>query len=139
MAEDLSQSYYLPIPGGRRIGFIPFPRVLVLCEMQSVSSRIWTRVDLSISYDDSHYTTGTSTFFYHVCYTKAKESSRPYLPLTVERTNWLNPLSRALKWSETTPPDPWSIDSISFSGNHNAKLSFNDRCHSNKMGHSVSS
>ena len=27
--------------------------------MQSVSSRIWTRVAVSISYDDSHYTTGT--------------------------------------------------------------------------------
>ena len=41
----LSLPYYLPIAGGRIIGFIPFPRVLVLCEMQSVSSRIWTRVD----------------------------------------------------------------------------------------------
>ena len=30
--------------------------------MQSVSSRIWTRVAVSISYDDNHYTTGTSTF-----------------------------------------------------------------------------
>ena len=40
--------------------FIPFPRVLVLCEMQSVSSRIWTRVVVSISYDDNCYTTGTS-------------------------------------------------------------------------------
>ena len=30
------------------------------CEMQSVSSRIWTRVAVSISYDDNHYTTGTS-------------------------------------------------------------------------------
>ena len=39
---------------------IPFPRVLVLCEMQSVSSRIWTHVTASISYDDNHYTTGTS-------------------------------------------------------------------------------
>ena len=28
--------------------------------MQSVSSRIWTRVAVSISYDDDHYTTGTS-------------------------------------------------------------------------------
>ena len=28
--------------------------------MQSVSSRIWTRVAVSISYDDKHYTTGTS-------------------------------------------------------------------------------
>ena len=30
--------------------------------MQSVSSRIWTRVTVSISYDDNHYTTGTSFF-----------------------------------------------------------------------------
>ena len=29
--------------------------------MQSVSSRIWTRVAVSISYNDNHYTTGTST------------------------------------------------------------------------------
>ena len=29
--------------------------------MQSASSRIWTRVTVSISYDDNHYTTGTST------------------------------------------------------------------------------
>ena len=63
-AEWPSLPYYLPIAGGRIIGFIPFPRVLVLCEMQSVSSRIWTRVAMSISYDDSHYTTGTSIYIY---------------------------------------------------------------------------
>ena len=28
--------------------------------MQSVLSRIWTRVAMSISYDDNNYTTGTS-------------------------------------------------------------------------------
>ena len=28
--------------------------------MQSVSSRIWTRITVSISYDDNHYTTGIS-------------------------------------------------------------------------------
>ena len=28
--------------------------------MQSVSTRIWTRVAVSISYDDNHYTTDTS-------------------------------------------------------------------------------
>ena len=56
-AEEPSLPYYLPIDGGRIIGFIPFPRVLVLCEMQSVSSRIYTRVTVSISYDDNHYTT----------------------------------------------------------------------------------
>ena len=31
--------------------------------MQSVSSRIWTRVAVSISNDDNDYTTGTSYFF----------------------------------------------------------------------------
>ena len=56
MAGEPSLSYYLPITGGRIIGFIPFPRVLVQCEMQSVSFRIWNHVDMSISYDDNHYT-----------------------------------------------------------------------------------
>ena len=28
--------------------------------MQSVSSRIWTRIAVFISYDDNNYTTGTS-------------------------------------------------------------------------------
>ena len=35
-AEEPSLSYYFPIAGGRIIGFIPFPRVLVLCEMQYI-------------------------------------------------------------------------------------------------------
>ena len=39
-AEEPSLPYYLPIAGGGITGFIPFPRVLVLCEMQSVSSKI---------------------------------------------------------------------------------------------------
>ena len=30
--------------------------------MQSVSSRIWTRVAVFISYDDNNYTTGTSKY-----------------------------------------------------------------------------
>ena len=54
----------LPIAGGRIIGFIPFPRVLLLCEMQSVSSRIWTRVTVSISSDDNHYTMGTFNYIF---------------------------------------------------------------------------
>ena len=41
------------------MGFIPFPKVLAQCEMQSVSSRIWARIAVSISYDDNHYTTDT--------------------------------------------------------------------------------
>ena len=32
--------------------------------MQSVSSRIWTRVVVSISYNDNHYTTGTFYYIY---------------------------------------------------------------------------
>ena len=51
--EEPSLFYYLPTAGGRIIGFIPFPRVLMRCEMQSVSSRIWTRAAVSISYDDN--------------------------------------------------------------------------------------
>ena len=62
-AEEPSLSYYLPVAGGRIIGFIPFPRVLVLCEIQSVSSRIWTRVAVFISYDDNNYTTSTSSIY----------------------------------------------------------------------------
>ena len=64
MAEEPSLPYYLPIEG-RIIWFIPLPRVLVLREMQWVSSRIWTRVAVSISYDDNHYTTG-QTLFIHI-------------------------------------------------------------------------
>ena len=59
--EEPSLPYYLRIAGGKIIGFIPFPRVLVLREMQLVSSRIWTCVAVSISNDDNRYITGTST------------------------------------------------------------------------------
>ena len=44
--------------------FIHFPRVLVLCEMQTVSFRIWTLVTVSIFFDDNHY--ATSAWFYHI-------------------------------------------------------------------------
>ena len=56
--EEHSLSFYLPIAGGRMIMFIPLLRVLVLCEMQSATSRILTRVAVSIAYDDNHYTIG---------------------------------------------------------------------------------
>ena len=39
-AEEPSLPYYLPIAGRRIIGFIPFPKILVVCEMQSVASMI---------------------------------------------------------------------------------------------------
>ena len=34
--------------------------------MQSVSSRVWTRVAVSISYDDNHYTTGTKYIYIYI-------------------------------------------------------------------------
>ena len=67
MAEEPNLSYYLPIAGGRLIGFIPFPRVLVLCE-NAVSSRIWTRVAVSISYGNHHTHTHTHTHTYTYIY-----------------------------------------------------------------------
>ena len=33
--------------------------------MQLAASRIWTRIAVSISYDDNHYTTGTSNGIMH--------------------------------------------------------------------------
>ena len=38
----------------------------MLCEMHWVSSRIWTRVAVFISYDDNNYTTGTSKGWYAI-------------------------------------------------------------------------
>ena len=48
--------HYLPKAEERTVKFTSFPRVLALCEIQMVSSRIWTPVTDSISYDDNHYT-----------------------------------------------------------------------------------
>ena len=41
---------------------------LVLCEMQSVASRIWTRVTVSISDENNDYTTGTSKNLNFICF-----------------------------------------------------------------------
>ena len=51
-----SLPYYLSIAGRRIVGFIPFPKVLVLSEMQKASSSIWTLVALSISFYGNDYT-----------------------------------------------------------------------------------
>ena len=64
-ADGCSLLYYLPIAWRRINGFILFRRVLVLREMQSVSARIWTRIAVSISNDDNHYTSGT---WIHILY-----------------------------------------------------------------------
>ena len=46
--------------------------------MQSVSSRIWTRVAVSISYDDKHYTTGTS-YVDHASAVKKKRNHQKFV------------------------------------------------------------
>ena len=52
--------------------------------MQSVSSRIWTRVAVSTSYDDNDYTTGTSIEYNNWIYMIYKNSYLKlcYLPIT---------------------------------------------------------
>ena len=54
-AEEPNIPYYLPIAGWIIIGFIPFARVLVQCEVPSVSSRIWICVTVSISYNRTYH------------------------------------------------------------------------------------
>ena len=76
--KELILPYYLPVARRRTIRFVPNLRVFLLCEMQSVSSSIWTCVIVSISYNDNHYTTGTSHFFPKTgCYIKVKVPSLP--------------------------------------------------------------
>ena len=58
--KEPSLPYYLPKAAERIIRFIPFLRVLALYKMQSVSSRIWIHVAVSISYNGNCYTTNTS-------------------------------------------------------------------------------
>ena len=61
--------------------------VLVQCEMQSASSRMWTRIAVSISYDDNHYTTGLGvTWGYNLW--KNEVNKTPlliYLFMTIKR------------------------------------------------------
>ena len=86
----------LPIAGGRIIGFIPLPRVLVLCEMHSISSRIWTRVLVSISNDDNHYATGTTIKFINIIKGYLKLSFCPGLNLNSK----YHPLFSLLNWNK---------------------------------------
>ena len=62
--KEPSLPYYLPIASGSIIGYIPFPWVLALLEIQTVSSRIWTCVTVSISYDGNNYIMNTSSLFH---------------------------------------------------------------------------
>ena len=61
-ADELCRPYYFPIVGGKIIGFILFPGILVLCEIQTTLSWFWTRIAESISYDSNHYTVCVCAF-----------------------------------------------------------------------------
>ena len=62
--KELSLPNYLPTAGGRMIGCIPFPRILALYKMQTVSSTIWTWIAESILSDDDYYTASTPAIGY---------------------------------------------------------------------------
>ena len=61
-AEEPTLSYYLLIAGAGIIGFIPFPKVLALYKMQTVSYKIWTHFTVSLFYKSNHYTKKTTYF-----------------------------------------------------------------------------
>ena len=111
-AEEPSLSYYLPIAGGRIIEFIPLPRVLVLCEMQQVSS---------ISHDDKHYTTGTSTLITVLQF--VIDNSLNTLQYSQNDFHWIMPTSQLLNRSVsstdplTTAFNIMTKDSLLFSKN----------------------
>ena len=58
--KEISLPYYSLITEERIVRFIPFLRVLELCEMQTAWSRTWTQFAESISNHGKHYTIGTS-------------------------------------------------------------------------------
>ena len=55
-----TKMHHVLMAGGIIVEFITFLGILALCEMQTTSSRIWSRDTMSISYDDKCYSTSTS-------------------------------------------------------------------------------
>ena len=57
--------------------------------MQSVSSRIWTRVAVFISYNDNNYTTGTSTENITILYILSDDFLQAFLEVAEQYSNIL--------------------------------------------------
>ena len=55
MINEPSLSYKLHISKQRIFGFMSFSKILLLCEMETTSFRIWTLVTEFIFYDNNHY------------------------------------------------------------------------------------
>ena len=62
--KEPSLPYYLLRVGGRLVGFIHFPRVKGLYEMQTASFKIWTWVVISIFYVKKLDTTNSIIFVF---------------------------------------------------------------------------
>ena len=97
--KDSHQPCYLPIT---------FSRVLVLCEIKTKPSRIWTRVTVSISYYDNRYNTNTPSslslyiyiyIYYDSCYNNTLLSPSPSIYIHRERDRRVFPLSLSLSLS----------------------------------------
>ena len=57
---EFSLPYYLPVAGRKIVRCVPFLMVSAPSEMQTDSSRIWTRVVVSISYNNNPYNKSAS-------------------------------------------------------------------------------
>ena len=64
--------------------------------MQSVSSRIWTHVAVSISYDDNHYTTGTSIIILWLF-------QSVYLVIAFGKSPWRHTVFTQIWWISFSP------------------------------------
>ena len=94
-----SLTHYLLIAREKRIdGFIPFSKTLARRETQTASSRIWTLVEDSISYNDNRYATCAFTMCHqclNVIYEIESSSWRSdLLPQTSGLSNRLNAIRK---------------------------------------------
>ena len=64
-SQKLNLSYWLIIAGERVVGFIPSQRVLVQCEMQTVSSWTWTRIS-KFNFNKRRYVNFGLVWFYGI-------------------------------------------------------------------------
>ena len=90
--------------------------------MQSVTSRIWTRVAVSISYDDNDYTTGSSIIRWPVADPGCRSSTRGRPTSPKRRRLCFRRSAMTLYPSPTAPPPPtWTHWTTSFG--HTSKTS----------------
>ena len=71
--------------GGRFIGFILLPKVLMLWEMQTASFRIWTRVAMFTFYENNH---DTIYIYIYIYIKRERERER-------ERERWVRRLDQS--------------------------------------------